>query len=231
MHQKNNGILSYNSLIKQLAQTAKLYKVALLRDIKNKIVYGAKAPVFAEKIYVNPFECKEVIDETVIREELDVSSSRMASGKIVETTKPFNETVPIKKAKKINFCIERWEEDLSWKETGAYDYMKKLVNNSSKPVDGCNSMEDIIDRYNKLDRIFNQIKKDEELKSVQELNNFNFREFGGVYVHIGPDGEPYLGMGGLHRFAIALILEIDKIPAQVGVVHKDALDVIPELRY
>lgn len=228
--QSNQNILTYKSLLQQLAERAKLYKVALMRDVKNKVIYGRKAPVFAEKIYINPLECKEALDESVLREELDVQSSRMASGKIIQTTKPFKETVPVEKIEKVNFCIEHWEEDLSWKETGAYDYMKKLISENKKPVDGCSNMQDIISRYQRLDRIFHQIKQEEELKSVQELDDFYFREFGGVYVHIGPDGEPYLGMGGLHRFAIALVLELEEIPAQVGIVHKDALDVIPHLR-
>jgi hypothetical protein len=230
MQSKINNILSYNAQILKLAERVKLYKVAIIRDINNKINYGKNAPRFAEKIYVNPLDCKKAVDESALKNELNVSSSRMASGKIIETSKPFEESFPVKKIKKIQFCIEHWEKDLSWKEVGAYDYMKKIIQANEKPVDGCFDMKDIINRYQKLDKIFNQIKREGELKPVQELDDFYFREFGGIYVHIGPDREPYLGMGGLHRFAIAMILELDEIPAQVGVVHKDALDIIPDLR-
>lgn len=49
------------------------------------------------------------------------------------------------------------------------------------------------------------------------------RESGGVYVHINRNGEAIFGGGGIHRFAIARILSLDTIPAQLGVVHEEAL--------
>ena len=58
------------------------------------------------------------------------------------------------------------------------------------------------------------------------------REHGGVLIHISRDGTPLRYGGGAHRFAIAYILDIEKAPAQLGVIHLDAAKsgVMKELR-
>ena len=57
----------------------------------------------------------------------------------------------------------------------------------------------------------------------------NFRERGGILVHIGSDGEPCFAGAGYHRFAIAKILNL-RFPAQIGCVHIEALDHLDEYR-
>ena len=60
------------------------------------------------------------------------------------------------------------------------------------------------------------------MKTRNEIFKDNFREVGGIYIHIGVDGKPYFGGGGCHRFAIAHILQII-FPAQIGCVHVSAI--------
>lgn len=37
------------------------------------------------------------------------------------------------------------------------------------------------------------------------------------------DGRPVFGLGGFHRLAMSLALDLERIPVQVGVVHRDGV--------
>lgn len=106
--------------------------------------------------------------------------------------------------------------------------MESLIKKHGK-YDGCVNIDDIVKRYRSLDTIFEQIRKEGRFRIRKEFNQKNFREKGGVLVHIGPYGEPFFGMGGCHRFAIALILKL-KLPSQIGCVYKDAIPLLKNLR-
>ena len=119
---------------------------------------------------------------------------------------------------------------VTWEDTGIYEHMAALIAERGREVDGCINRDDIIDRYNRLDSIFDQIKMERRLRTRQELDPRNFREVGGIYVHIGPAGELYFGGGGCHRFAIARVLKLPMVPAQIGCVHQSAIPLLPTLR-
>ena len=131
---------------------------------------------------------------------------------------------------KIKFCYEHWVNNVSWKDTGAYDYMLKSVIKKGEH-DGCKNFEDIIKRYEELDLIFDQVKKEGRLRTRKEINPGNFRGSGEVIIHIGPDGEIYFEGegGGNHRFAIDYILKL-LLPAQVGCIHKSAIQYLSKQR-
>ena len=40
-------------------------------------------------------------------------------------------------------------------------------------------------------------------------------------MHIGKNGNPFFGGGGSHRLAMAICLEVEFIPIQVGLIHED----------
>ena len=63
-----------------------------------------------------------------------------------------------------------------------------------------------------------------------ELDEKNYKEEGGILIHIGPSGELVFSETGSHRLAFAIILGIEKIPVQIGVVHKDAIPLIEKYR-
>ena len=90
-------------------------------------------------------------------------------------------------------------------------------------LDGCRSLDDVIARYERLDVMFERVTREKRLRTMSEVRPDNFRERGGVYIHIGRHNNPIFGGGGCHRLAMAITLGIDEIPAQVGVVHPDAL--------
>jgi len=194
----------------------------LLVDLGNKIKYGPKAPLYAERIWINPRDCK-----------LRLSGLGDYSGRVVEEWPP-KKTKSINKVAssyRIKSCINRWVHGKPWETTT--DYQKKLQNLSERGYawDGeCYSEKELLEKYKTLDHIFKQVKKEGRIKPGKEIKPGIFRESGTFLIHVGPNGELYLGGGGHHRFAMALILNLDLIPAQIGCVHKNAISYLPHLR-
>ena len=64
----------------------------------------------------------------------------------------------------------------------------------------------------------------------RRLTRIHFREYDGIRVNVGPSGQLVFGEKGTHRLAIALILGIRVVPAQIGCVYRGALSELPRLR-
>jgi len=202
-------------------------------DLLNKFKYGFQAPRFAERIWVNPCQCKSFTSPAIVLDLCKVSTQRKASGLVVNGNWPFNKTKPVTEMKKLKYCYEHWVEGVPWEKTGIYDYMEKRIKDHAKkgkaPPDGCKNIKEVIQRYENLDHVFNQAKQEGKLKTMKELNPTNFREYMGPCIHIGPDGHPYFAMRGSHRFAIAYILNLP-LPAQIGCVHISAIPYLGSYR-
>ncbi len=112
-------------------------------------------------------------------------------------------------------------EGKNWEAAGAYQIMNELIQ-KHRVHDDCKTMEDVLQRYERLDRVIFDIRSIGFLR-MSKIQKGVFRESGGVYVHIGRNGEYIFGLGGCHRLAIAQALELERIPVQVGVVHKEAI--------
>jgi len=197
--------MRYN-IYKGIYKRANNYAV---KDGLNKFYFGDNAPKFQERIFVNP---RKINHRFYIK--------RSYSGLVYKGKWPISKSATIESDKKLQYCVSHWVHNNTWEETGALKYLEKKI--IQKGVyDGCKNKRDIINRYNKLDEIFIRIKK-HGFKSRTELG-FNFRESGGVIVHIGPNNKLFFGNGGHHRFAMAKILDLKLIPAMLGVVHIDSL--------
>lgn len=183
------------------------------RDLLNRINYGAGSPIACEGLYIDPNQITRVIAKTKYRRK---HSGLVADGDWDLTT------TSIFKHPKYKVCYERFVVGKNWKEAGAYDVMMKRI--KEKPgFDNCYSLDDVIRRYDSIDSLYHQIKLDGKLLTRQEINNHNFKENGGILIHIDRNANFIFGGGGCHRLAIAKILQLKVIPAQVGVVHKEAL--------
>lgn len=182
------------------------------RDILNIIKYGKNAPLAAQLIMIDPRNIKYV---------LNPSFKRKYTGKVISGDWDKN-IIELESFPKYEACKKRFIDNKSWEESGAYNFMEdKIVD---KPgLDGCYSKEDIIRRYSQVDLVFKKILQEQRLKSRKEVNKRNFRESGGVFIHINRYGEPIFGGGGWHRLAISKIIGLKSIPCQVGVIHKQAI--------
>ena len=90
--------------------------------------------------------------------------------------------------------------------------------------------EKIIERFKLLDKAYDEAKKTGRLKTRKELDPSNFREKDGILVHIGKNGKPVFGGNGFHRLAIAKVLDLDLIPACIGIVDKESIKYLDQYR-
>lgn len=192
------------------------------KDLQNKLKFGWSAPLFNERIWVNPRKIEYMIDRDEVKRVTGLHRSK-ASGVVVDWS-DVKEIKPISEQFRIQYCYGHWKEGKSWEELGVIDYMTKTKKYGSWP------REKIEARFKMLDQAFEETKRDERLKSRSELDPSNFRESDGILVHIGKDGEVIFGGNGFHRLAIAKVLELEKIPACVGLVDRDAITYLDEYR-
>lgn len=120
----------------------------------------------------------------------------------------------------------RIKENKSWTETLFYQNLLKDINQGYIRF-SCANESELADRFQALDSLVDSIKNNgynwnkDIISKKKTLNSKkNIRGGDEVTVNIGRNGE-YLFQNGRHRLAIALLLEIEKIPVQVLVRHKD----------
>lgn len=195
----------------------------LFRNIGNTVRYGKGSPSTGDRIWI----CPRDIDFEV------TGLYRHQTGLVIDWCVIKNKKISkVEDSFKYRACYEHWVNGASWSSTGIYDFMLGLIDQRNAPVDGCSCLEEIVARYKMLDELFFKIKKENSFMTRDEILGLNSgKEFGGVYIHLDEDGALVFGGGGYHRFAIARILSIPVIPAQIGVVHKDQISYFKELKY
>jgi hypothetical protein len=191
---------------------------ALLTDYRNRRNFGPEAPKFAERLWVDPAQ---------IESTGKIASSKQ-SGQVIHTW-PHEALSPLLDSPSIKACLQHWRDGLPWEQTGIIEQMLKAIEQNGK-VDRLRTEEDVRIRYEELDRLFFETSKDMRLKTRSELVPGNFREEGGILVHIGPEGKPVFGRKGHHRLAMALCLRLQSIPVQIGVVHDSAIGELKRFR-
>ena len=207
------------SLVKELLYLRDTYRAGRL-DRKQRGKYGPNTPKYAERIWVDSNQCKAAVYHSISRRK----SGLVMGGDWDQNLRAITENP------KIRYCLAHWQTGLSWQDAGAYEYMLTLIKQKSGPVDGVANLSEIKDRYAKLDTIYAQTQKDGGLKTAQTVKGKNFRESGGILIHIDRHAAPLFGNAGHHRLAIALALGFSHFPAQLGVVHPDALSALENYR-
>lgn len=203
------NILKKNA--KKIIYTSKLRFYA--RDFLNILRFGIKAPRSAQLFFLNPSVVRYSLSEKTL--------PRRLTGMVKDGDWDLN-VCPIHENIRVRICRNHFVEGKTWKEAGAIELMEKSLQ-ESEMVDNCSSMNDVYKRYENLDMLYANLKKGGKFKTRKELDKRNFRERGGIYIHIGREGEPIL-QAGSHRFAIALYVGLKHIPAQLGVVHRKAIN-------
>mgnify|MGYP005989067833 CR=1 FL=1 len=188
-----------------------------LRDRWNRICYGPEAPQSDELIFVPPDQIHYTYDSAAGKRPLRRQESGMILGGDWDRCRS-----DMSRQIKIKSCRMRYVDGAEWPETPLFRKFLKEIAEGRHP-DGCRTPEELAQRYEGLDHIYKQTKARGRLLSQAELPDFFRREHGGILVHIGRNGELLRASGGMHRFAIAQILGLPEIPAQLGVVHPEAL--------
>lgn len=97
---------------------------------------------------------------------------------------------------------------------------------AGRAPDVCRSRKDVLRRYQLLDAIFEETRACGRSLDMNELPRFHCRRaHGATLVQLARDGTCPRRVGGVHRFAIAYILDLPEMPAQLGVTDSQALGV------
>ena len=193
-----------------------------VKDLRNKLKYGKNAPLYYERIWVDPMKIKRMIPRDEVKRVTGIHRNR-ASGVIVNWD-DIEHSYPITEEFRIQYCFDHWKDGKSWEELGVIDHMSRTKKYGSWPI------AKIKKRFRMLDEAYQETKKLGRLKTRREIDPSNFREQHGILVHIGKNGEPVFGGNGFHRLAIAQVLKLDEIPACVGMVAKSSIHQLKEYR-
>lgn len=180
------------------------------REIYNRARYGPLAPRPCELLYVPvelivaiPFEHKEKL------------GGRLVSAKVAhEWPVSKEDVIPLSDVDKISACLARWRDGLSWEDAGVFD-----LYGHRDPW----ARIGLAKRYDRLDEIYGNVSRDRRLKCRSELKSRNFREYDGIRINFGPNGELVFVDGGSHRLAMAIASGLERVPAMPGLVHRNAI--------
>ena len=197
-----------------------------LRDWWNRALYGPDAPQSDECIYVRPRDVLHGYRNAGGNPPL----RRQESGRVVDGDWDLRRH-DLSSHLKLDSSRMHYVEGVPWEQTPLFDGMMRAVAKGKRP-DGCTSREDVVARYEALDRVFEEVQRRGRLLTRAELPEYFRREHGGILIHIGRDGTLLRASGGMHRFAIAKILDLPEMPAQLGAVHREAVrrNLLPPLR-
>lgn len=191
------------------------------RDLSNLVKYGFGAPRYAERIWINP----KVVKKCIIPKGL---SLRKTSGLVMDISGL--KKVDLLECRQVQSCYDHWCAGIAWKDTLSYK-MALMDLKNGKTVADCKTENDLKDRLNKLDILYEHVKVEGRLKTRKEISPSCIRESGGIQVSIDRKGNLMLNQGGgFHRFSIALLLGLEKIPAQIGIVEKEAIPLFVKYR-
>lgn len=198
---------------------------AIFRDHANRLSYGGKAPKVAETIWVRPSD----VDRYVCAMPNGLHR-RNASGRVIDFEALKIKFQSLSNSRQIRACYQRWCNNIPWDETDEFAAILRSISLRGRSV-RCRNEGELRARYRLLDEIFEEVSRTRRLRTRKQLTPFNFRECGGIQIAIDPQGRPVLGnSGGFHRIAIAKILEIDVIPAELGLVDVNALHKLERYR-
>ena len=179
------------------------------RDVRNRLRYGLDAPRYAEPINIPTRWCVQHAPEL---------PGPGLSGAVLSHGWPYRYQDVLAVAN-VRFCVEHWGRGLTWEATGAFERMQRLMEKKGS-IDGCQTMDDVRRRYAVLDEVFDVVRREGRLRRTREMKSGTLRARGDLYFHIGPDGEPVFGGYGCHRLAMAIVLDLPTVPAQLGCVHE-----------
>ena len=205
-----------------------------LLDLRNRLRYGKNAPRFAELIFVNPRAC--LVSNTAFKR------GQLYSGTVIDYW-PYRdedlvpalsvEDLPVASAVVgiLQSSLKHWRNGAPWEETWNYKRIAaQIAAHGEFWLNQLYSMDELNERCRTLDALFERVSTERKLCVRSEYAPNSFRQEDTTMIHVGPKGTLVVAGLGLHRFAMALAAGLSRMPAQIGCVHRDALDHLPALR-
>jgi len=121
--------------------------------------------------------------------------------------------------------VQRYQFNKKWDEIDIIQEYNSIIKKGGRVWHECASKNDIINRAEKVDKLYTIIKNDGyKPRYVLKANNI-WHYFNEVTVNIGRYGDLLYHNSGAHRLALAKILNINSIPVRVLVRHKAWQDI------
>ena len=191
----------------------------VLRDLRNRVTFGPAAPLSDECIYINP---RAVTHRYVPNPKNGAPKFRRMHSGHVATGDWDRHVAPLTLNIKEEAIKQHFLQGIPWEQTALFAKLSREI--AEKGIaDDCHSVEELRARYERMDRLYDLASRTGKLLPRRALPDYFRREHGGIYVHIDRNGRAIRSGGGMHRFAIARLLGLTDVPAQIGVVHFDAV--------
>ena len=209
----------------------KVWKLSLLRravvqDVAQSIKYGFNSPKLCERVYV---DIRKVNLWLPPNGEWWRESGRVLGGDWEDGVESLETN------RTLTYSKMHWQEGQDWmniRETlikkgssGAAEFavLESLDSSSETKRNVAKA------RLASYEKLYLELAATKNFRSRSELPVPHFREHGGILIHFDSKGRLIFGARGNHRFAIAKILDLARVPVMVGLVHPDIKSVWRDL--
>lgn len=201
----------------------KLWKMSMVRratvqDLTQLIKYGVNAPKLCERVYI---DIRKVNLWLPPNGDWWRESGRVLGGDWEDGSESLETN------RTLTYSKMHWQEGQDWvniretllKEGSAgvaeFEVLESLGSSSETRRNVAKA------RLASYEKLYLDLAATKKFKSRSELLVPHFREHGGILIHFDSKGQLIFGARGNHRFAIAKLLDLARVPVMVGLVHPE----------
>lgn len=201
----------------------KLWKMSMVRratvqDLTQLIKYGVNAPKLCERVYI---DIRKVNLWLPPNGDWWRESGRVLGGDWEDGSESLETN------RTLTYSKMHWQEGQDWvniretllKEGSAgvaeFEVLESLGSSSETKRNVAKA------RLASYEKLYLDLAATKKFKSRSELLVPHFREHGGILIHFDSKGQLIFGARGNHRFAIAKLLDLARVPVMVGLVHPE----------
>ena len=201
----------------------KVWKMSMVRraavqDLTQLIKYGLNAPKLCERVYV---DIRKVNLWLPPNGDWWRESGRVLGGYWEDGIESLETN------RTLTYSKMHWQEGQDWvniretllKEGSAgvaeFAVLESLGSSSETKRNVAKA------RLASYQKLYLELAATKKFKSRSELLVPHFREHGGILIHFDSKGRLIFGARGNHRFAIAKLLDLARVPVMVGLVHPE----------
>ena len=195
-----------------------LFRRAAVQDFTQLIKHGLNAPKLCERVYV---DIRNVNLWLPPNGDLWRESGRVLGGDWEDGVESLETNCTL------TYSKMHWQEGQDWvniretllKEGSAgvaeFAVLESLGSSSETKRNVAKA------RLASYEKLYLELAATKKFKSRSELLVPHFREHGGILIHFDSKGRLIFGARGNHRFAIAKLLDLARVPVMVGLVHPE----------
>jgi hypothetical protein len=193
-----------------------LMRRAMVQDLAQMMRYGSNAPKLCERVYV---DIRKVNYWLPPNGDWWRESGRVLGGDWEGGIESLDTNCTL------TYSKMHWQEGKDWEnireillEQGSvgiaeFAVLESLGSSSETKRNVARA------RLASYESLYLELSATRRFKSRSELSVPHFREHGGILIHFDSKGRLIFGARGNHRFSIAKLLDLSRVPVMVGLVH------------